>query len=145
MDNIIKRTIKNLNCLNRKYDGCSVEEIEAIKAGQNVTELPTLYNEFLETIGKGAQGLYVGTNIYYDDNLYKLKDFANELLQESESNFELPENAFVFAMHQGYQFLYFLCEETDDPTVFYYIENLSAPEKKYPSLTEFFKSTIYFQ
>ncbi len=34
----------------------------------------------------------------------------------------MPEDAFVFFMHQGYQFMFFRLSEGDDPPVYYYGE-----------------------
>jgi hypothetical protein len=39
-------------------------------------------------------------------------------------------------MHQGYQFLFFKCDGSDDPPVYYYLEGDSSPTKKFDRFTE---------
>ena len=63
-----------------------------------------------------------------------IKEGAEELLEDddtwlieergAEGNpFELPDDAFIFLMHQGYQFMYFhTADRNEDPPVYYYLE-----------------------
>ena len=60
-----------------------------------------------------------------------MREWADEMLAENGRPFELPPGAFVFLMHQGYQFMYFVCDgATDDPPVYYYLEGQPAVERK---------------
>ena len=69
-------------------------------------------------------------------DLPELRSGAEELLAECGHPFELPKNAFVFAMHQGYQFMYFLVGESDDPEVMYYFEYKPAAVLHSPKFTD---------
>jgi hypothetical protein len=121
--------------------GCSPQEIEGIKSRQGVDYLPGLYVEYLAVLGKEDGDLHVGSDRLYS-HLLLLKDWAKELLEENDQPFDLPADAFVFLMHQGYQFLYFPTANRDnDPPVFYYTEdpNLESlmPQRKSDHLSEF--------
>lgn len=123
--------------------GCSESEIEQIKAAQTVTFLPEIYVEFLRKMGKLAGNLYLGSDWAYPD-LLKLKLHASELLNENANSFVLPDDAFVFLMHQGYQFMYFRTNDLKaDPEVYYYIEmedialGIYAPVREWEHLSEF--------
>ena len=61
--------------------------------------------------------------IFYDD-IFGLRKSAYSLLEENGLDVSLlPKNAYVFFMHQGYQFLYFITENgVDDPFVYYFTE-----------------------
>jgi hypothetical protein len=60
--------------------------------------------------------------------LFKLREGAEELLEKDDSPFVLPEKAFVFWMHQGYQFAFFVADGDDDPMVYYYMEGKKTTE-----------------
>lgn len=101
--------------------GCTPSELREVELAQNI-ELPQIYKEFLLKMGKGAGRFYRGSSFFYPDIL-SLKSSAKELLQENNVSFDIPENAFVFFMHQGYQFSYFHIDtKTDNPSVYHYIE-----------------------
>jgi hypothetical protein len=49
----------------------------------------------------------------------------------------LPNKAFVFFMHQGYQFMYFIADSSsDDPPVFYYLEGEPTTVQHYERLSD---------
>jgi hypothetical protein len=62
-----------------------------------------------------------GTDVFYR-KVWGLRDGATELLQENNVAATLPDDAFVFYMHQGYQFMFFHTQEGDNPAVCYYNE-----------------------
>ena len=116
--------------------GCTQEEVEKIEKHFKVT-LPGLYKDFLLRMGHGAGEYLVGTDIFYK-YIFDLKEGAEELLEEDNAEFKLPEHVFVFASHQGYQYMYFdLADNMDDPPVYYYLEGSGAPEKKWDSFSRF--------
>ena len=47
--------------------------------------------------------------------LVQMNTLARKLVRDTGAS--IPDNAFVFLMHQGYQFLYFLVGEESDPQV----------------------------
>ena len=98
--------------------GCSDLEIDQVSAGR---DLPRSYIEFLKMLGQGAGRFFLGTDIFYPSVLGMNCD-AEELLRDCESGLVLPDEAFVFAMHQGYEFLFFRIDQGDDPLVYRFRE-----------------------
>jgi hypothetical protein len=83
--------------------------------------LPAAYKAYLFIAGREPPTAWVGSNCTIKD-LPKLFDWAEHLLSENHQP-PLPKQAFVFIMHQGYQFKYFIADGgSDDPPVYYYLE-----------------------
>jgi hypothetical protein len=116
--------------------GCSLEDIRKIESSVK-GQLPKSYVMFLLAMGHGAGSFFKGTDIFYP-NLLENRRRAEELLDEINSSFKLLESDFVFAIHQGYQFMYFdVAELSSDPPVYYYMEGEDGPEKKWESFSKF--------
>lgn len=115
--------------------GCSAQEIDEIEAAVG-RRLPLAYREFLAQMGHGAGDFYMGTDIFYP-RLHGLGQAARDLVAEEKSNLALPNEAIVFMMHQGYQFLFVRNDEGDDPPVYYYMEFSGQFVKKSDHLTDF--------
>ena len=122
--------------------GCSPQELVDLEARLNL-RLPDTYKQFLLTMGHQAGALFRGTDIFYR-HLAGLRGMAEELLREDETSFELPDDAFVFAVHQGYQFMYFhtLSGTDDDPAIYHYEEGEGMPKKRWSSFSEFVLNSI---
>jgi hypothetical protein len=90
-------------------------------------------------MGHRAGRFFQGTDIFYGDGLFDLRQDAEELLEEDEGDevIRLPEDAFVFAMHQGYEFTYFRLSEGDDPPVYQFMEGKGPPVKSWPSFSDY--------
>jgi hypothetical protein len=117
--------------------GCDETEIEQIRVAQGVNKLPDIYKQYLLTAGQNTGGLYEGTDVTYKF-VVNLKKWAKRLLIENGEEFVLPDDAFVFLMHHGYQFMYFLTDNTDeDPPVYHYIEGGDKIDKVYEHLSYF--------
>jgi SMI1 / KNR4 family (SUKH-1) len=97
--------------------GCSPEEITNVESDQGI-RLPPNYRRFLELMGRDGGGLVGGSDLCCPDML-GLRQNAIDLLAENESVLQLPEDAVVFMMHQGYQFMYL---QGDDPRVHWWTE-----------------------
>lgn len=98
--------------------------------------IPDAYRAYLSIAGGSPPPELVGS-VYHDHYLFKLHDWAVELLNESGNPFSLPDNAIVFLMHQGYQFFYFQADGvTDDPPAYYYYENRPAVECPYQRFSD---------
>jgi hypothetical protein len=83
--------------------------------------LPAAYRAYLLIAGRRSPSAWVGTDCTIDW-LYQLHDAAEELLREWGQPL-LSADAFVFLMHQGYQFMYFVADgRSDDPPVHYFME-----------------------
>jgi hypothetical protein len=98
--------------------------------------IPSAYRAYLAIAGVSPSPALVGSDCH-DHYLFDLRESAVKLLQESGNPFSLPEDAIVFLMHQGYQFFYFRADGvTNDPAVYYYFEDRSAPEFAYESFSD---------
>lgn len=121
--------------------GCAPDEVarvEALAGGK----LPETYRGFLATFGRKAGSLFAGTDMFYPAVL-DLRGFARELLAENGDPFALPDDAFVFSMHQGYVFLYFrLSEGSDDPAVWQYLEGRRQPERVSERFSAYLASSV---
>jgi len=117
---------------NSNSRGCDSSEVAKLEKKYAV-RLPPDYREFLLRCGNGVDNLWRGSD-YRIDMLSDIQEAAEELL--SEANLSLPDGAFVFFMHQGYQFFFL----TDDG-VYFFVEGNAAIEKRYGSFTEFFEET----
>lgn len=77
-------------------------------------------------------------------DLSGLNEAATGLLQENDKNYKLPSDAFVFYMHQGYQFMFFRLSEGDDPPVYFFGEGegLDKPKLLYDHFSSFLMAEI---
>jgi hypothetical protein len=86
-------------------------------------------------MGHGA-GKFLRGSRCWGKFLKELNADAVSLLKEDESVFSLPKDAFVFWMHQGYQFLFFSHSDGDDPPIHWYLKPRLV-KRRYPSLSAF--------
>ena len=100
--------------------GCTPEEIRQLEERLGV-KLPSAYQEFLRMMGKGAGQFLRGSDCFYPQ-MRELKTAAVELLEENHFPWALPKDAFVFFMHQGYQFSFFRLSEGENPPTYSYCE-----------------------
>ncbi len=121
-------TIKEkLNLNPKKIKGCSESEIRLLEERLGVN-FPYAYKFFLGMMGHSADHFFLGSDFTYNE-LEQLQDWAKELLGESDEYPNFPADAFVFIMHQGYQFFFFYLNESDNPTVYGYLEGNSYFDK----------------
>lgn len=120
--------------------GCTEEEIQNVIACQGVP-LPPAYRLFLHRMGRGAGALMGGSDVFYSWPL-GMREGALELLAEYGHPFSLPDDALVFWMHQGYQFMFMRASEGDNPPVYYYMEGSEGAVRKHEHFTEFLSSEI---
>jgi hypothetical protein len=124
-----------------EIQGCTKEEVEEIQADAGVNLLAT-YLDFLYAMGRGAGNFFKGSDMFYP-SLLGLRKAAEELLSEEGASFSLPKDAFVFLMHQGYQFMFFRTLRcSDDPPVYHYIEGEGVPRKISRSFSQFLIESI---
>ncbi len=104
--------------------GCTPQEIAELEQ-QLKLELPLAYKEFLLYAGKGLGSFENGSRIFYDDDvgLIELQQIAREFLAEDDFPQKLPDDAYVFWMHQGYMFCFFRTSEGDNPPVHFHQES----------------------
>jgi len=103
---------------------CSAADVATLEQ-QHGVQLPEVYRQFLFHFGRGLEGYETGTDFTLNW-LPGMKPAADRMLA-AEGFQTLAENAFVFWMHQGYQFCFFMCSaEHEDPEVWYF--NECAPQ-----------------
>lgn len=121
---------------------CSEDEVRALEVSLGI-ELPNSYRNFLLAMGRSAGSLFIGSSAFYE-SLFELREWAQELLEENEVRDPLPPDAFVFLMHQGYQFMFLRNSEGEDPPVRSY--NEADPGQTFqviaPSFTQFLADAI---
>ena len=141
MDKIVQRLIRSRIANPNEIIGCTPNQIEEIRllAGGR---LPPVYEVFLRKLGCGAGRFFEGTDIFYPQILTN-RQGADALLQEDECEFQLSKSDFVFAIHQGYQFMYFdLSAVGDDPQVYSYMEGDGLPKIKWKHFSDLLLGAI---
>ena len=122
---------------NHEMYSISKEDIKKVEqmAGE---KLPEEYRIFLEIGGNGVR--FLKGSSYDITEVFNLKKWANELLEEDNSDEVLSTNDFIFFMHQGYQFYFFKLNEGDNPPVYFYEEGKNEKRiiKKFNCLSDFF-------
>lgn len=118
-------------------------QLIAVKEKFN-TNLPKTYIRFLELMGRGAGSFMEGSSVFTDE-LFDLREGVEELIVIHKLK-PLPQNAFVFWMHQGYQAAFFETNDGDDPPVYFYTEGHSMTEFSLldKTLTDFFTRQLIF-
>lgn len=116
--------------------GCSESEVDAYFNGIGVRP-PASYREFLLAIGHGSGRFLLGTDIFFRHLPVVGRDAMSLLLKCGTEEAQVPVDAFVFYMHQGYEFGYFCASESDDPSVYQYIEGDERPRLVWRTLTEY--------
>nr|OEJ76198.1 hypothetical protein BH720_05915 [Desertifilum tharense IPPAS B-1220] len=116
---------------------CTEEEIFSLETDLNIN-LPKAYKEFLLWGGHEAGGLLEGSDCFFK-HILNIQKWAIDLLNENDFPESLPKDAFVFYMHQGYEFMFFKISEGDDPPIYIYNElnNQSLFSKAYLKYSDF--------
>jgi hypothetical protein len=106
----------------KDISGCSDDDVRAIEHSLNVV-LPQSYVQFLKAVGHKGGSLMADIDYHYS-LLERINADAKKILDNwEEGRLLLAENAFVFSMRQGEQFMFFIADgRSDDPPVYYYIE-----------------------
>jgi hypothetical protein len=117
---------------------CTIEEVESLEQWSG-HRFPEAYREFLLWMGHNGGGLLEGSDCFYH-HLKVLPSYAQELLEEDQFVGNLPDKAFIFFMHQGYQFNFFYFDDGDDPPIYWYLEEIptrTSFTQLYSSFSEF--------
>ena len=123
--------------ITNKTQPCTEEEVRLLENNLKC-RFPEAYREFLLWMGHGAGTFLQGTDIFYE-HVQRIQKWAKELLSENSFPKSLPDDAIVFMMHQGYQFMFFRISEGDNPPIYYYHEayHFDSFELRFPNLDEF--------
>lgn len=130
----------NMKNPSNRFNACNSEIIQSFLADFPNLRLPSAYVEFMRYAGSG--NFWIGSDCSFDD-VPKLREWADELLEENSFPCKLKEDDFVFWMHQGYMFYFFNLSEGDDPPVYYYSE--AAEISSFVKCSDSFTSFIIIQ
>src|SRR3974390_386191 len=120
--------------------GCREDEIRHLERGLGLV-LPSIYRQFLERVGRAAGTVLSGT-VFLSARLPELRRQAERLLDQAGVPFRLADADFVFAMHQGYQFLYFTTGEVDDPAVWHFADGDAQPRRVFDHFSQWLSACI---
>lgn len=136
-----KKLIEILKNRGYKLKGLDAEKISGIEAYFSIS-FPVDYFLFLKEMGLDGGGFLKGSDCFYD-RIYDLRSYAEELLEEDNSNFKLKKEDFVFYSHQGYIFAFFDSSQ-ENPPIYYYVEGALEPSIKHPSFASFLEENIQY-
>ncbi len=120
--------------------GITAGEIEQIENKFQI-KLPEIYRQYLLKMGESSGDFNSGSDFWYPEIL-DFRQVAEVLLAKHLPEFKLPVSAFVFGMHQGYQFWYFDTSDGDNPPVFYYLEGQAPPVQKFQSYSDLLEAML---
>ena len=120
LDNFKARFTKLSLAFRKKLSPCTEQEIYSVEKCLKIS-LPLAFREFLLWGGHSAGRLMEGSDCFLKHLLLN-QETATSILADDQFLHPLPEDAFVFFMHQDYQFLFFLTSQGDDPPVYSYRE-----------------------
>lgn len=126
----------------RPFDGCNEAEIKLLEEEMGI-KLPESYRQYLLAVGHYSGRLFQGTDTDFSQ-LKELQDEEKKLLLENNDPIVLPDRAFVFSMHQGYEIRFFKLNAGDYPPVMEWYEgSAKGIVKLYDSFEEFLSDSIY--
>jgi hypothetical protein len=137
----IKQLTRYLDTKGCDLKGCSSQEIAKLESFFRI-KLPASYVEFLSAMGKRAGSFMRGSSVFYDE-IFDLRQWSIDLLEDNDFK-NLPDNTFVFWMHQGYQFAFFYTNSEDNPPVYYFSEGRTIGdfERTDDTFTDFLENQL---
>ncbi|AVR97160.1 SMI1/KNR4 family protein [Pseudoduganella armeniaca] len=137
---LISELIRSGVCEDGEIKGASAEDVMALSKHAGIS-FPSAYIEFLLAVGDGAGEFLRGVDVFLSA-IRDLNEEAVNILIENAEGFTLPSGAFVFLMHQGYEFDYFVASEGSDPPVYQYVEGNGRPLRVWNSFSDFLRQSI---
>jgi len=120
--------------------GCTPEEVGGLSQALR-TRLPGAFEEFLLAFGHGAWRLAPGSSFGFEGILAG-REAAHELLEEVRDAVRPPDDAIVFFSHGGYDLLWIVASEGDDPPVYFREGDHGTARKVYETFSEFLRMTV---
>jgi hypothetical protein len=127
VEHVVLRLVKDGLASADDLRGCNAQQITEVEHTFAIA-LPAAYRTFLSRIGLSAGQFLWGTDFLFPAIL-ELRGQAERLLALSGTRYALKPSDFVFAAHQGYQFLFFTAGTEADPPVYRYMEGDMLPER----------------
>ncbi|MDJ1182489.1 SMI1/KNR4 family protein [Roseofilum casamattae] len=144
---VVKQKVKENKFLAKTgFRPCRELEVALLEQKLNLS-LPLAYKEFLLWAGHNSGLLFEGSDATYEDVLEINKtQVAKELFEDNNYTHTLPEDAFVFWVHQGYQLMFFRTSEGDNPPVYFWKDSFRDEyfEKVYSTFTDCLLGEIEF-
>ena len=157
VDSILQRLAEVDSALLDDLVGCSEDDIASLEESFD-HRLPEAFNALLRRCGRSWGDLMRGEDSSFPQMIgYRevaealLDELADDLAVDLSSDVgledlgvSLPKGAFglvldardfVFQMHQGYQFLFFRVDESEDPPVYHYNDDDPGFNMVFPSFT----------
>lgn len=119
----LNELIKSLTNDEIPMNPCENEDLLLINKMLVDKKLPKAYIEFLNIMGRGTNHTFLRGHSCFMDELLELDEWANELLQENDSEEKLSSSDFVFWMSQGCMFCFFRLDEGENPPIYFYSES----------------------
>ena len=127
--------------------GLSTSSIIEIAQWENVNnvQLPTIYKDYLVALGPSHDAIIrdnIEGNVASVADFIRLRNVANEVLEECDATFRLPSNAFVITIYQLESFIFFFATNEDDPPVYHYDCGDEMYWRSHDSISDFFKDLL---
>jgi hypothetical protein len=127
--------LRDLGLSGEACDEWTVQDLEQ----QLGVQLPPAYKAFLILAGNGWQPLE-GSHYAIEDDLANLQRSGQRIMKHDGG--KLPDDAFVFLVHQGYACNFFLTQDGDDPPVYEYVEGMPPVRRVAARLTEWLAAEL---
>ena len=102
-------------------------------------DLPPAYRAFLVVAGNGCESLE-GSHYAVEDNLASLQHTARRIMKRDGA--DLVTDAFVFLVHQGYAFNFFLLNDSEDPAVYEYVQGMPPVRQVAARISEWLSNEV---
>jgi len=134
MGDAVREYLQRFQTLGLRGSPCSASEVERLQNDSGLP-LPAAYKAYLLIAGQAPPSSWFGSDCAVR-HLPSLRAAAERILRESGRP-PLPNEAFVFLMHQGYQFFHFVADgRSDDPEIFYYLEGEPAVVRRFDRFSD---------
>ena len=140
IDDAAQRLIEGGLAVPETLVGCSeadLQQVEDVAGGP----LPAMYRRFMQRMGRSAGDFMRGTDILFP-HVLSLRRSADALLRDCGGAFTLGATDFIFASHQGYQFLFFDRALGDNPPVHYFLEGEPGPRQVFLAFSDWLRQCI---
>jgi len=119
---------------------CSEAELVSLETSLGI-ELPKAYRSFLKLCGAGAGEFLCGTKWEFKE-LAQLQKAASEMMVNASVDVSWKESFLAFAIHQGYQMLYFDCNNGGDPKVMLFVSDDGPPREVAATFSEWLSGCV---
>ena len=96
------------------------DEIDALEQTLGF-KLPIAYRAYLRVCGTHPPAPLIGSDCTMG-LIPSINEWGDELVAENNVSSKFPDKFFVYLMHQGYTFLWFPLDGSDDPPCYCYLE-----------------------